>query len=177
MLGELERSRVAVVVLVVAAGTSALVAWTAGLVVVAGGWVVPDWAVTGALLVAAGLVVVVRWRGRTPWPFRVVAVLTALATLLSGLGDTLATYTVLPPDGCRVVVRETSFLFAGSGDVFLTGPLGVGTRVGSYRTDDGYLPVASGDYSFRWESGTGRLGFAGRPGDPVLNLEIEPLRC
>ncbi len=169
----------AVAGLVLGAGMYSLVAWTAGLVVVAGSWVVADWTVSGSLLVTALVVRLVR-RAGISWPFRVVAVVTVLATLLSGLGDLSATYTVLRPvaaDGCRVAVRETSFLFAGAGEVYLTGPLGIGTRVGSYRTDDGYRPVASGDYTFHWEAGTGQLHFTGRPGDPFLSREVDTLEC
>jgi hypothetical protein len=174
-----QKSRVAVTGLVLVAGMYSLVAWTVGLVVVTGMWVVPDWTVSGSLLVIALVVRVVRRTGIS-WQFRVVAVVTALATLLSGLGELTATYTVLrsvAADGCRVAVRETAFLFAGSGEVYLTGPLGIGTRVGSYRTDDGYMPMSSGDYTFHWEAGIGQLHLTGRPGDPILAKEIDTLAC
>ena len=180
MLAEKKKSRwyVTVVVLVLTAGMYALIGWTVGVVVVAGTWVVPDWAVSGALLVVAYLVALVR-RVRMAWPFAVVAVVTSVAVSLSWLGDLVATYTVLraSPDGCQVVVRETAWLFAGNGEVFLVEPLGIGLGRGGYTTDDGYRPVAVGDYTLSWENGTGSLRLTGRPGDPVLSWTVRTLEC
>ncbi|MET9227869.1 hypothetical protein [Lentzea sp. NPDC003310] len=172
------RWQVAVSGLVLAAGAYALAGWMFGLMIVAGTWVVPAWVPSAALLVVAFVVALVR-RVRLSWPSRVVAVLTSAVALLSWVGDLSATYTVLPasPDGCRVVVRESSFLFAGDGEVFLTSPFGIGPGMGTYQTDDGYRPVTVGDYEFRWESGVGRLSFTGNSTDPILRSTIRTLEC
>ncbi|ANZ41807.1 hypothetical protein BBK82_43605 [Lentzea guizhouensis] len=179
-MGEQKKSRshAAVAGLVLAAGMCSLVGWTAGVVVVAGTWVVPDWAVSGGLLVVAFAVALIRWV-RMAWPFGLVAVGTSLAVALSWVGDRSATYTVLPaaPGGCHVVVRETSFLFAGDGEVFLTTPLGIGLGRGTYVTDDGYRPVTVGNYVFGWENGIGSLRLTGKPGDPILRSSVRTLEC
>lgn len=171
--------RFVVIGLVLVAGMCTLLGWTAGLVLLVAGRVVPDWMMSGVPLVAALVLVIVnrlRRGERLDWPVRLVAVLAALGTLLGAAGDLGARYHVLRPagDGCQVVARETSFLFAGSGEVFLVGRLGIGTRVGSYRSDDGYRPFSSDNYTLDWETGT--LSIRGAPGDPVWP-EVNTLNC
>ncbi len=55
------------------------------------------------------------------------------------------------PAGCRVAVRESSFLFSGGGTVHVV-PEGhiVGRLVGSFSTDDG-SPFESGAYRLSWD--------------------------
>ena len=150
-----------------------------GLLLVWGGLVVPGWAISaGLLLMAAGLALVRallvhrarRDPGRSGRPARrlgrrwgLLAVGAGSVSAVLALGDLGATYTVLPPAGssdCRAVVREHSFLFAGSGDLYAVGPVGLGRPVSSWTADDGYEPVASGTYEFS----------SGRRGGPPVGL-------
>jgi hypothetical protein len=160
---------------VVAAGWS-------GLLLMVGGRVVPGWALGGALLVVSSATGLFRRRvrGSAPgpdgadriprWARTLLTVVTALGSALGALNDLSATYHVLTPDGpggCRAVARETSFLFAGSGEVYEVGPVGIGRRVGSWTADDGYRPIASGTYELTWGTDGGVLNVSGRGGDPV----------
>ena len=150
-----------------------------GLLLLWGGVVMPGWAISASLLlVTAGLALVRALLGhrarRGPrWPRRrwgLLAVATGVVSGILALGDLGATYTVLPSSGpgtCRAVVREHSFLFAGSGDLYVVGPTGLGRPVSSWTADDGYEPVASGTYDFGWVDGEAHLSVSGRPGDPV----------
>ncbi|MGW0522275.1 hypothetical protein [Crossiella sp. NPDC003009] len=153
--------------------------WFAGLVLVLGGWVLPGWALGGVLLVLS----VTLWRYgvaiRLPeakirrvlprWSVVWLAVLTGLGALLGTLGDLNADYRVLQPpgpNGCQAVVRETSFLFSGNGEVYAVQFAGIGLRRGSWFADDGGRPVAQGDYELTWRS-SGILTVRGTPGNPV----------
>lgn len=77
---------------------------------------------------------------------------------------------------CRFV-RETSFLVLGTGQLYEVGVLGIGHRVGSWRVDDGYRPIADGNYELSWGLDDGVLRLKGRPGDPVLGDALQELTC
>lgn len=166
----------------------------AGWLVVVFGRTVPFWtAATGLLL--ATLVQAV-WaavsrrsgqrrsqRGLPPrWLSIGIAAAAAGGVGLAGAADVGlgATYTVLgppAPSGCRVVVRETSFLFGGSGQVYEVSALGVGHRVGSWGVDDGYRPIANGHYELQWGRHGGVLRVWGNAADPVLGNALQELNC
>ncbi|MEU9984867.1 hypothetical protein [Streptomyces sp. NPDC050856] len=162
---------------------AATAAWSDLLLVVLG-HVVPGWAVGGALLVTAPVIMrvgtaprrpvadgVVKERRAVPrWVLGLAAVVAGLGSVLGAVGDLGADYRVLEPrgpGGCRAVVREASFLLAGSGEVYVAGTTGVGRQVGSWTADDGYRPVASGTYELRWGATDGVLTVNGSKGDPV----------
>ncbi|MGW7345285.1 hypothetical protein [Streptomyces sp. NPDC054854] len=96
-----------------------------------------------------------------------------LGSALGVLGDLSSDYHVLHPTGphsCRAVVRETSFLFAGSGEVYAVGPTGIAWRPsGSWQADDGYRPIAEGTYELRWSQEGGTLHVRGTEGNPVMD--------
>lgn len=151
------------------------------------GRVIPSWAVSGALLLLAlvlmGVAAVrhrpedVRKTGRRvalpPFLRGLAVVVAVLGSAFGALGDLGAEYHVLHPTGphgCRAVVRETSFLLAGSGDVYAVGRTGIAWRpVGSWWADDGYRPIAEGTYELRWGPESGSLTLSGRTTDPVMN--------
>ncbi|MFH8727385.1 hypothetical protein [Streptomyces termitum] len=162
-------------VLAVAAG------WSDPLLLVLGR-VVPGWAVGGVLLLGA-LVLFRTAAARNPpgagraVPRRVArGVLTtgaALGCALGALGELGADYHVLSPTGpggCTAVVREEAFLLAGSGEVYAVGPSGIAWGPsGSWRTDDGYRPVARGTYELSWGPSDGALLVMGSSVDPVMD--------
>ncbi|PNH85260.1 hypothetical protein CXZ05_07020 [Arthrobacter sp. AFG20] len=170
--------RAATCCLLLAAVTA--VANLGGLVLVTPGGVLPGWAVSGMLLVASLALLLISRRAAgggsrprrnafTALLHRLVVFGVGLSSLTGALGDLSATYHVLEPagpNGCRAVVREYSFLFAGSGAVYAVGPIGIGTRASTWTTDDGYEPVADGSYQLRWEAGSGTLRLMGGI-DPV----------
>lgn len=149
--------------------------WSWLLLLVAG-VVVPGWALSGGLLVLAFVLWRIGAAARRParrvlprWVVAVLAVLTGLGSLLGALGDLSADYHVLQPSsphGCQVVVRETAFLFAGSGQVYAV-RFGVGVHRGSWTADDGDRPVGRGDYELRWGADEGTFTVHGSPGNPV----------
>jgi hypothetical protein len=170
--------RAATCCLLLAAVTA--VANVGGLVLVIAGGVLPAWAVSAMLLAGSlALVLICRHAARggsktrrnalVSLLHRLVVFGVGLSSLTGALGDLSATYHVLEPagpNGCRAVVREYSFLFAGSGAVYAVGPSGIGTRTSTWTTDDGYEPVADGSYQLRWEAGSGTLRLMGGI-DPV----------
>ncbi|WP_314194997.1 hypothetical protein [uncultured Arthrobacter sp.] len=155
-----------------------------GLVVVIAGGVLPGWAVSAILLTASLALLLIsrraaggaaearssaRQNARSPLLQRLVVFAVGLCSLAGALGDLSATYHVLEPagpNGCRAVGREYSFLFAGSGAVYAVGLSGIGTRVSSWTTDDGYEPIADGSYQMHWDSNSGSLALLGGR-DPV----------
>ncbi|MEE1753294.1 hypothetical protein [Streptomyces sp. SP18CS02] len=163
----------------------ALVAGWGDLLLVVMGRAVPGWVLSGALLLALLVLVLgraVRRRpaarattasGRFP-PRRLItlpAVAAGLGCAFGALADLGAEYHVLEPrgpDGCRAVVRETAFLFSGSGEVYAVGATGIGRPGSSWTADDGYRPVASGTYELSWGHGGGVLAVHGTTGDPVF---------
>ncbi|TLM80859.1 hypothetical protein [Pseudarthrobacter sp. NamE5] len=97
------------------------------------------------------------------------AFLVGVCSVIGGVGDLGATYTVLRPQGpgfCQAAVREHSFLFAGGGELYAVGFGGFGMPVSSWTADDGYQPVASGTYEFTWDNEVALLMVHGSV-DPV----------
>ncbi|MEV0006317.1 hypothetical protein AB0H28_29110 [Micromonospora sp. NPDC050980] len=158
-------------------------AW-GGMVLVVAGHVVPTWLVSGALLLAP-LVSTPIWRRVDRWARvpddgdprartrRALTLLTVLAWLGTGLGaaaDLPATYRVLEPggpDGCRAVARQTSFLFAGGGEVYAVPATGIGWQVSTWTADDGGTPITDHEYELKWSDDGGSLILHGDVGQPV----------
>jgi hypothetical protein len=88
-----------------------------------------------------------------------VAAFLVLTRLVQGLAGT--DYVVLAPvapDGCRIVARETSFMSAADGSLYLVnGRWGIGHRMLSYAVDDGGHPFQHGFYRLTWSGPTGNL--------------------
>ncbi|MEU1519744.1 hypothetical protein ABZ490_47830 [Streptomyces sp. NPDC005811] len=82
------------------------------------------------------------------------------------------------PDGCTAVVRETSFLVIGSGEVYAVGRTGlaVGTA-GHWTVDDNRRPVEEGAYELTWGRDGGRLRVDGATGDPVFDGGAADVDC
>jgi hypothetical protein len=101
--------------------------------------------------------------------------LTALVSFGSG------GYRVLPErseGGCRIVVRESSFLLAGSGSVGIAQPSALTVDwARAYRADDGLQPFSSGLYGLRWEGPVADLQLGGTGGDPIWWTSDRPLIC
>lgn len=74
-------------------------------------------------------------------------------------------YSILPEQsdgGCRVVVREYSFLLAGSGHVGIVQPGSITTQwLGKYGADNGLMPFSRGAYALKWNGKTADLDFSG----------------
>ena len=88
----------------------------------------------------------------------------ALSTLLA-LVDTSYLLDPASPGGARVLVVQHSFLLMGSGDVYLVEPGDPVPRAfRSYQTDDGYDPIAAGDYALSWQGETPNLSIGGTLG-------------
>lgn len=171
-----------------------VVTWDEVLLVVAGE-VVLGWALSALLAVAAVVLRrVERGRRRSgarrsgddgggasaarsavllSWPMTVLLALTGTGAALGAAGDHVfgASYvTLVPvgPQGCRVIVRETSFPFVGSGDVYaVPGGTGVGRRISHYVSDDGYRPASHGTYELVWGGDFGAVVLLGGLDDPV----------
>lgn len=163
------------------------IAGWSGLVLVVSGQVVRGWAVSIILLVASlGLVIIraAKRRQSRPgttkqgrgvlgaWALRLMVLVAGTGGLLGALGDLGfdATYQVLEPQGpggCRAVVRETSFLMSGGGEVFAVSGVGIGWRMSDWTADDGYRPIAAGSYTFQWGADSGILAIGGSATDPV----------
>lgn len=165
------RSWAAVYALLALALVWVLLSW-AGVLVVVRSTVVPVWAAAPALLLAGtavrvglGAFRVSRpalqgwWRWLLPTVTACAWVLVPLTAAANGFGG--PSYVVAEPagsGGCRAVVAESSFLFAGSGTVHVAGGWGpFAPQVGSYRTDDGFRPVSTGSYSVSWDDRFGGL--------------------
>ncbi len=157
-----------------------------GLILMVGGFILPPW-ILGAVL--SGVSVVLARIGRKTridlkdqdqptarsWErffSRALIALSIAGSVLAFLGDAVysATYTNLEPvgpDGCRAVVRETSFLMLGEGHVYAVHPWGVGWLTGSWTADDGVRPIEDGSYRLSWSVGGGSLLLQGNGGNPV----------
>jgi hypothetical protein len=159
---------------------AAALAHLAALLLLFGETVLTLWTVSGVLLMASvtlRLVSIRAARGSAmPTPAVHVRLLRNIVTLgvflvcLGGaFSDMGSSYRVLDPpaaNGCRAVVREHSFLFAGSGAVYAVRFGGIGSRTSSWTTDDGYEPVARGSYTLSWDGSDGVLNLFGGI-DPV----------
>lgn len=157
-----------------------------GFLVVWGGMVAPGWVVSAIFLSGALVIAVIRasvrrrldraagespLRKRSGW-WAALAVVTVVCTGFLGLGDIAfeARYTVLQPSGpgfCQAVVREESFLFAGGGELYAVGFGGIGRSASSWTADDGYRPIDSGTYEFKWTAEGALLTVRGNGHDPV----------
>ncbi|WP_104089882.1 hypothetical protein [Arthrobacter sp. GMC3] len=172
------------VILLVSAG--AAVGGMFGLLLVWGGRVMPAWAVGATLLLVSLLLTVARSiirkqrnratgegspRRRSGW-WTALAVVTAICAGFIGFRDLAfdASYQVLQPSGpgfCQAVAREDSFLFSGGGELYKVGFGGIGMPVSSWTADDGYRPIESGSYDFKWTSDGALLSVYGSGVDPV----------
>lgn len=173
---------------VIAAGClflAAAVSWSSVLLVVLG-HVIPSWAVSTTLLLVSMVfvrVVAVRQRSTagltashrlTPPRFvrGLLAAAAGLGIVFGVMDDFASEYHVLHPTGphgCTAVVRETSFLLAGRGEVYAVGPTGIAWRPsGSWLADDGYRPIAEGTYELRWSQDGGTLTVRGTEVNPVM---------
>jgi len=170
---------------------ASVVCWSSVLLLVMG-QVVPAWAV-GVTLSLIALVLLrvhvaragsaveqpltLRQSSQRRFGYALLSILAVGSTAFSALGDLGAEYLVLRPtgpDGCTAVVRETAFLFAGSGEVYgvdgvdWVGSTGVAWGPsGSWTADDGYRPVAAGTYELKWHRDGGTLLVSGTSADPV----------
>ncbi|MFF2198478.1 hypothetical protein [Streptomyces sp. NPDC058157] len=171
---------------------AAATGWSDMLLLVSGS-VVPGWALCVVLFCAAGLLAGVRAvrfgpdaprRSRPMGLVRGVAFTAAALSCAVGALDELgAEYHVLHPTGpggCTAVVRETSFLVLGSGDVYAVGPSRIGWRPsGSWIADDGHRPVAAGMYELHWSErgGHGTLSVHGTATDPIVSGGLASVDC
>ncbi|MEB3967035.1 hypothetical protein OKJ48_43390 [Streptomyces kunmingensis] len=174
---------------------AALASWSSLLLVVQGR-VVPGWAVSaGLLVVVLGLR---RWVSRAaggpaglsgPRAVRVrrgqrlLVAVAVLGTAWGAVDDVIsgAEYHVLRPagpDGCTAVVRETSFLVIGNGEVYAVGRTGLAVgAAGAWTVDDGYRPVEGGTYALVWGPDGGSLRVDGRTTDPVVSGGSADVDC
>jgi hypothetical protein len=154
-----------------------------GFLLVWGQLVIPGWALSASLLVLSLVLAIaralLRRRNAAPGEERSarrrspqwvgIALMAGVCSVIGGVGDLGATYTVLRPPGpgfCQAAVREHSFLFAGGGELYAVGLGGFGRPVSSWTADDGYQPIASGSYDFTWDAEGALLSVHGGP-DPV----------
>ncbi|MFI7501309.1 hypothetical protein ACIBVL_22950 [Streptomyces sp. NPDC049687] len=185
-----------------AAGIGSLVlaaaaSWSSLLLVVQGR-VIPGWGVSAALLVVSlvlrrALTRVGRPADASTLPGKratwarlgsILLIVTAVLGSARGAVDDLvsdAEYRVLSPagpGGCRAVVRETSFLVIGNGEVYAVGRTGLALgESGSWTVDDGYRPVAAGTYELAWERDGGHLRISGTGTDPVVRGGSADIDC
>lgn len=94
-----------------------------------------------------------------------------IVVLVSFLLRSMDSYLLLEPsgpDGCRVVAKETSFLFAGSGEATTVGRFGgVVLWQSSWTADDGVTPLAYDDYRLTWSDDEATLELVGDGVNPV----------
>ncbi|MFF9200682.1 hypothetical protein ACF1AE_02400 [Streptomyces sp. NPDC014986] len=106
-----------------------------------------------------------------------------LGTAWGALDDLIsdAEYRVLHPagpGGCTAVVRETSFLVIGTGEVYAVGRTGLALdESGSWTADDGCRPVDAGTYELSWGREGGHLRISGTGTDPVLRGGSTDIDC
>ncbi|MFC9891056.1 hypothetical protein [Streptomyces pilosus] len=82
------------------------------------------------------------------------------------------------PGGCTAVVRETSFLVSGSGEVYAVGLTGLAVgEAGSWTVDDGYRPIDAGTYELSWGRDGGHLRIRGTSTDPVVRGGSTDIDC
>ncbi|MFJ4515941.1 hypothetical protein [Streptomyces sp. NPDC088816] len=176
---------------------AAVASWSSLLLVVRG-QVIPGWGVSAVLLV---LLLVLRWvlirKGRTAgasglsqkratWAHlgNTLLITTAVFGTACGAIDDLissAKYHVLRPEGpggCTAVVRETSFLVIGTGEVYAVRRTGLALgESGSWAVDDGYRPFDAGTYELEWGRDGGLLQISGTSTDPVLRGGLTDIDC
>lgn len=176
---------------------AAAASWSSLLLVVQGR-VIPGWGVSAALLVVS---LVLRWAltrvGRPTGTSRLLRkradrarlgsgllIVTAVLGTAWGAADDLISnvdYRVLRPagpGGCTAVVRETSFLVTGNGEVYAVGRTGLALgESGSWTADDGYRPIDAGTYELSWARDGGHLRISGTSTDPVLSGGSTDIDC
>jgi hypothetical protein len=107
----------------------------------------------------------------------------ALGTTWGAVDDLISNveYRVLRPagpGGCTAVVRETSFLVTGNGEVYAVGRTGLALgESGSWTVDDGYRPIDAGTYELSWGREGGHLRISGTSTDPVLRGTSTDIDC
>ena len=167
-------------------------------VAVVGGLVVRGWVVGAVLVVVAVALLLVLRVGRRPAGPEVLparrrrifgfgwlvasVVLAVLSVAGAAAGDLLfgASYRILQPvgpGGCRVVAREESFLFSGTGDAYVVAGSGIARRIGTWDVDDGGRPIAAGAYELVWGVDGGVLVVSGTPGSPVIGGRLQTIDC
>lgn len=176
---------------------AAVASWSSLLLVVQGR-VIPGWGVSAVLLVVS---LVLRWaltrvgrptdtskllRNRAKWArsgSSLLIVTAALGTTWGAVDDLISNveYRVLRPagpGGCTAVVRETSFLVTGKGEVYAVGRTGLALgESGSWTVDDGYRPIDAGTYKLSWGREGGHLRISGTSTDPVLRGGSTDIDC
>ncbi|MFI9629580.1 hypothetical protein [Streptomyces sp. NPDC052042] len=176
---------------------AAVASWSSLLLVVQER-VVPGWGVSAALLVMS---LVLRWAltrvgrpaGASSLPpkratsarlaSRLLIVTAMLGTAWGAVDDLIsdAKYHVLHPagpGGCMAVVRETSFLVIGNGEVYAVARTGLALgESASWTVDDGYRPVDAGTYELDWGRGGGFLRISGTSTDPVVRGGSADIDC
>lgn len=178
-----ERRSKAVAWLRVSAAVAAIGSWN-GVLLVLGGWLVPGWALAGGCLTAGiGLQVRARMTGgigpsspTKSWHWmagRCCGWLAVAGVTLGVLNHVIygVAQVELHPStgtGCRLIAVESSFLFAGSGQIYLaTSSWGLGQKVATYVGDDGARPFSAGDYELSWSDGYPALTLIQDGVDPV----------
>lgn len=157
-------------------------------------WDVMIWpAVLGAVALLASAVIrptqgTVRRRVARSVATAIASVATALSLLLAGIvtgadaigssGPGLSVLHEESAGGCRIVVNQHSFLFAGGGRVGILQPGSIVVEwVRSYRSDDGLTPFGHGGAGHvRWEGRVAEIE-AGTRGEPVWWYGDEALVC
>ncbi|MDH2410700.1 hypothetical protein [Streptomyces chitinivorans] len=176
---------------------AAVASWSSLLLAVQGR-VIPGWGVSAVLLVVS---LVLRWaltrvgrltdaskllRKRAKWArlgSSLLIVTAALSTTWGAVDDLILNveYRVLRPagpEGCTAVVRETSFLVIGNGEVYAVGRIGLALgESGSWTVDDGYRPIDAGTYELFWGQEGGHLRISGTSTDPVLRGGSTDIDC
>ncbi|MDO9397164.1 MAG: hypothetical protein Q7T71_11510 [Herbiconiux sp.] len=164
------------------------------------GWI-PSWGAIQAVSIVSGIALLVVARvlapprpGRARAALRIAAVSVAGVLLLPAVFVVAVfdgnSYSVLPGEsdgGCRVVVREFSFLYAGGGAVgvlqpgavvvdWAALPEGISTN---YFADDGYRPFTFGTYTLTWEGPLATIDLREGGAGPVgwEYSEAPVLRC
>ncbi|MCC9174884.1 hypothetical protein [Arthrobacter sp. zg-Y179] len=151
-------------------GLAVVLSSAAGWILVIGSRIVSPWLAAAALLLAA---LAIRWLGsrngagdrKNPRLHSPALALLAAAVVGAGIaaGSLLEAGTesfILDPqgpEGCRAAVRESAFLMSGSGTVYAVGAHGIGRHAGDWNTDDGYRPIAAGNYTLEWNATGGQL--------------------
>ncbi|MBN0048431.1 hypothetical protein JS756_30885 [Streptomyces actuosus] len=176
---------------------AALASWSSLLLVVQGR-VIPGWGVSAVLLALSLALRRALTRAHRPtdasrlrqkpttWVRagnRLLIVTAVLGTAWGAVDDLVsdAEYLVLRPagpGGCTAVVRETSFLVIGQGEVYAVGRTGLALgRSGSWTIDDGHRPVRAGTYTLGWGRDGGRLRIIGTGTDPVVQGGSADIDC
>lgn len=176
---------------------AAVASWSSLLLVVQGR-VIPGWGMSAVLLVVSlvlrcALTRVGRptdasqlLRKRAKWArlgSSLLIVTAALGTTWGAVDDLISNveYRVLRPagpGGCTAVVRETSFLVTGDGEVYAVGRTGLALgESGSWTVDDGYRPIDAGTYELSWGREGGHLRISGTSTDPVLRGGSTDIDC